>query len=108
MQRVREMVLPVKEIFSHAASFLLTYWAVSSYFSPRKKQYLIKKLKPISKEIVAVMKLIWKRMKIVIEPSCAVPLAVILKNPDVFAGKRVGIIIAGGNVDLDKPPWIRT
>lgn len=54
------------------------------------------------------MKLIWKRIKIVIEPSCAVPLAVILKNPDVFAGKRVGIIIAGGNVDLDKPPWIRT
>jgi threonine dehydratase len=57
-------------------------------------------------EIVDAMKLTWQRMKIVIEPSCAVPLAVILKNPDVFAGKRVGVIITGGNVDLDKLPWI--
>jgi threonine dehydratase len=57
-------------------------------------------------EIVDAMKLTWQRMKIVIEPSCAVPLAVILKNPDVFAGKRVGVILTGGNVDLDKLPWI--
>ena len=56
-------------------------------------------------EIVEAMKLIWKRMKIVMEPSSAVPLAAILKNPDVFRGKRVGIIITGGNVDLDKLPW---
>lgn len=57
-------------------------------------------------EIVDAMKLTWQRMKIVIEPSCAVPLAVILKNRDVFAGKRVGVIITGGNVDLDRLPWI--
>ncbi|CAM3410454.1 beta-hydroxyaspartate dehydratase BhcB [Paracoccus nototheniae] len=57
-------------------------------------------------EIVEAMKLTWKRMKIVIEPSCAVPLAVILKNPTVFAGKRVGVIITGGNVDLDRLPWM--
>ena len=56
-------------------------------------------------EIIAAMKLTWTRMKIVIEASCAVPLATILKNPDVFAGKRVGVIITGGNVDLDKLPW---
>jgi len=56
-------------------------------------------------EIIAAMKLTWQRMKIVIEPSCAVPLAVILKNPDVYRGKRVGVIITGGNVDLDKLPW---
>ena len=56
-------------------------------------------------EIVDAMKLIWKRMKIVMEPSSAVPLATILKNRDVFAGKRVGMIITGGNVDLDKLPW---
>lgn len=56
-------------------------------------------------EIVDAMKLIWKRMKIVMEPSSAVPLAIILKNRDIFAGKRVGIIITGGNVDLDKLPW---
>ncbi|MEM1128893.1 MAG: beta-hydroxyaspartate dehydratase BhcB [Pseudomonadota bacterium] len=56
-------------------------------------------------EIIDAMKLSWKRLKMVIEPSCAVPLAVILKNPDVFAGKRVGVIVTGGNVDLDKLPW---
>ena len=56
-------------------------------------------------EIIEAMKLIWKRMKIVMEPSSAVPLATILKNPDIFAGKRVGVVITGGNVDLDKLPW---
>ena len=57
-------------------------------------------------EIVEAMKLIWKRMKIVMEPSSAVPLATNLKNPETFAGKRVGIIITGGNVDLDRLPWM--
>ncbi|MBB4010482.1 beta-hydroxyaspartate dehydratase BhcB [Allorhizobium taibaishanense] len=56
-------------------------------------------------DIVDAMKLIWKRMKIVMEPSSAVPLATILKNKEIFAGKRVGIIVTGGNVDLDKLPW---
>ena len=45
-------------------------------------------------------------MKIVMEPSSAVPLATILKNRDRFAGKRVGLIITGGNVDLDRLPWL--
>lgn len=57
-------------------------------------------------EIVDAMKLIWKRMKIVMEPSSAVPLATILKNRELFAGKKVGIIITGGNVDLDNLPWL--
>ncbi len=56
-------------------------------------------------EIVEAMKLTWKLLKIVMEPSSAVPLATILKNRDAFAGKRVGVIITGGNVDLDKLPW---
>jgi len=58
-------------------------------------------------EIVEAMKLIWKRMKIVMEPSSAVPLATILKNKGIFAGKRVGVVITGGNVDLDLLPWQR-
>ena len=58
-------------------------------------------------EIIDAMKLTWQRMKIVIEASCAVPLATILKNRDVFAGKRVGVIITGGNVDLDTLPWLK-
>ena len=57
-------------------------------------------------EIIDAMKLTWQRMKIVIEPSCAVPLATIIKNKERFAGKRVGVIITGGNVDLDKLPWL--
>jgi threonine dehydratase len=59
-------------------------------------------------EIIDAMRLIWQRMKIVMEPSSAVPLAAILKNPDAFAGKRVGVIITGGNVDLDKLPWMQS
>ena len=57
-------------------------------------------------EIVEAMKLIWKHLRVVMEPSSAVPLATVLKNRDAFAGKRVGIIITGGNVDLDRLPWI--
>ncbi len=59
-------------------------------------------------EIIDAMYLTWQRMKIVIEPSSAVSLAVVLKNRDVFAGKRVGIIITGGNVDLNKLPWMQS
>mgnify|MGYP001825194596 FL=1 len=56
-------------------------------------------------EIVEAMYLCWQRMKIVIEPSSAVTIAAILKNPEVFAGKKVGVILTGGNVDLKKLPW---
>ena len=59
-------------------------------------------------EIIDAMRLTWARMKIVMEPSSAVPLATILKNRDVFAGKRVGVIITGGNVDLDRLPWMNS
>jgi len=59
-------------------------------------------------EIIDAMKMIWKRMKIVMEPSSAVPLATILKNKEMFAGKRVGVIITGGNVDLDLLPWLNS
>jgi threonine dehydratase len=58
-------------------------------------------------EIVDAMYLVWQRMKIVIEPSSAVPLATILKNRDLFAGKRVGVILTGGNVDLKNLPWMQ-
>ena len=59
-------------------------------------------------EIIEAMKLIWKRLKIVMEPSSAVPLATILKNKELFAGKRVGVIVTGGNVDLDALPWMKS
>ena len=53
-------------------------------------------------EIKAALRLVYERMKIIIEPSCAVPLAAVLKNADLFKGKKVGIILTGGNVDLSK------
>ena len=58
-------------------------------------------------EIIDAMKITWKHLRIVMEPSWAVPLATILKNKDRFAGKRVGVIVTGGNVDLDKLPWMQ-
>ncbi|MFZ2785208.1 MAG: threonine/serine dehydratase [Sediminibacterium sp.] len=53
-------------------------------------------------EIKAALKLVYERMKIVVEPSSVVPLAAVLKNKAVFAGKKTGIILSGGNVDLTR------
>jgi len=55
-------------------------------------------------EMIDAMKLVWERMKILIEPSSAVPLAAILKNKRQFENQRVGIIITGGNVDIKNLP----
>jgi threonine dehydratase len=57
------------------------------------------------KAIVLAMRTIWETMKIVIEPSAAVPYAAILESKIEIGGKRVGIILTGGNVDLDALPW---
>jgi len=56
--------------------------------------------------IVAAMRLIWEAVKIVVEPSAAVPYAAIMENRLDVAGRRVGLILTGGNVDLDVLPWI--
>jgi threonine dehydratase len=58
-------------------------------------------------EIIDAMKLTWKHLRVVMEASSSVPLATVLKNKERFAGKRVGIIITGGNVDLDTLPWLK-
>ena len=57
--------------------------------------------------IVQAMKLIWERMKIVVEPSGCVPFAALLENPKELAGKKIGLILSGGNVDLTRLPWNR-
>ena len=57
--------------------------------------------------IVHAMRLIWERMKIVVEPSAAVPLAAILAKPPSLTGMRIGVILSGGNVDLGHLPWSR-
>ena len=53
-------------------------------------------------EIIDAMRLVYERMKLVVEPSGVVPLAAVLKNKELFAGKRVGVIFSGGNVELSK------
>ncbi len=52
--------------------------------------------------IVGAMRLIWERMKIVVEPSAAVPLAIVMEHPGAFQGQTVGLILSGGNVDLSQ------
>ena len=58
--------------------------------------------------IIAAMRYVWERMKIIIEPSSAVPMAALLDNRLDVTGKRVGVILTGGNVDLGRLPWVAT
>lgn len=57
------------------------------------------------KEIIKAMKLIWERMKIIVEPSSATVLAAVIRYNSLFNNKKVGLILSGGNVDLDNLPW---
>jgi threonine dehydratase len=56
-------------------------------------------------QIVAAMRSIWMRMKLVVEPSAAVSLAAVLAHAAQFRGRRVGVVLTGGNVDLERLPW---
>ena len=75
---------------------------------PIIKEYVKEILTVNDEEIIAAMKLVYERMKIVVEPSAVVPLAALIKNKNLFKGKRAGIIFSGGNVDLSKlSGWFR-
>ncbi|MBY0478571.1 MAG: pyridoxal-phosphate dependent enzyme [Chitinophagaceae bacterium] len=69
---------------------------------PIIQQYVSAIFTVSDEEIIAALQLVYERMKIIVEPSCVVPLAALLKNKEQFAGKKVGIILSGGNVDLKK------
>jgi threonine dehydratase len=56
-------------------------------------------------ETIAAMRLLWNELKLVVEPSSATVLAAVLKRPERFKGKRVGLVLSGGNVDIDALPW---
>lgn len=56
-------------------------------------------------DIVESLRMIWERMKIIVEPSCSISLAMVLKNRNLFKDKNVGLIMSGGNVDLNSLPW---
>jgi threonine dehydratase len=56
-------------------------------------------------EIIEAMRMVWERMKIIAEPSSVITLGALLKNKNMFSGKKVGLILSGGNVDLEHLPW---
>jgi len=66
------------------------------------KEYVTAILLVSEEEIIAALRLIYERMKIIVEPSCVVPFAAAMRNAHLFKGKKVGIILSGGNVDLTK------
>ena len=72
---------------------------------PIIQKYVEKIIRVEEDEIVSAMQLIWERMKIIIEPSCAVPFAALLKNKQEFKNLNVGIILSGGNVDVKNLPF---
>jgi threonine dehydratase len=69
---------------------------------PIIREYVKDVLTVSDAEIIAALRLVYERMKIVVEPSGVVTLAAVLKNKELFKGKKVGIILSGGNVDLSK------
>jgi len=73
---------------------------------PIIKKYVHRIVTVSDEFIIEAMRLVWERMKIIIEPSAAVPLGVLLQKKLDVTGKRVGIILSGGNVDLDNLPWL--
>ncbi len=85
------------------ADGLLT--SLGSLTYPIILQYVDQIIRVSEGSIMNAMMLVWERMKIIIEPSSAVPLAAIMENTAKFSGKRIGLIISGGNVDLRKLPW---
>ena len=72
---------------------------------PIIKEHVASIIRVTEIEIISAMRLIWERMKIIVEPSSAVALAALLRNKENFKGQKVGIIISGGNVDLGNLPF---
>ncbi len=72
---------------------------------PIIQKYVDEIVRVTEEEIISAMRLIWERLKIVCEPSSAVALAAVLNKKDKLSGKKVGIIISGGNVDLSHLPF---
>ena len=72
---------------------------------PLIRKYVNSIIRVTEDEIITAMQLVWERMKIIIEPSSAVAFAAVLREKEKFKGKKVGIIISGGNVDLKNLPF---
>ncbi|ALJ00144.1 pyridoxal-phosphate dependent enzyme [Rufibacter tibetensis] len=72
---------------------------------PIIQQYVDKIIRVEETEITSAMRLIWERMKIIVEPSSAVALAALLREKEEFAGQKIGVILSGGNIDVSKLPF---
>ena len=69
-------------------------------------QDLVDGIKTVSeKDILESLRMIWERMKIIVEPSCSISLAMVIKNSNLFKNKNVGLIMSGGNVNLNSLLW---
>lgn len=90
-------IVPAPEINTIADGLLTT---IGEKNFEVMQQELNQVLLVTDEELIEAMKLIYQYLKIVIEPSCAAPLAAILKNEALFKGKKVGIVLSGGNIDL--------
>ncbi|WP_448579414.1 threonine ammonia-lyase [Thermaurantiacus sp.] len=93
-------VLPVTTVADGATTALseMTFGVMS---------WLVHDIVCVSEDaIVQAMRLIWERLKIVVEPTCALPLAAVLEARVDVRGQQVGLILTGGNVDLDRLPWL--
>ena len=72
---------------------------------PIIQQHVTRIIRVDEEAIVVAMRLIWERMKIVVEPSGAVALAAVMREQSAFLGKQIGVVLSGGNVDLDRLPF---
>ena len=100
---MRSGVIETNEVNTTVADGLRTNLGVRTFAIIHEH---VQKILVVSEaEIVSAMRLIWERMKIIIEPSCAVPLAAVLRYPELFDGLTVGVILTGGNVDVDRLPF---
>jgi threonine dehydratase len=71
-------------------------------------QHHVEQVVTVSEKVIIVaMRNVWERAKIIIEPSAAVPIGALLENKADFSGLRIGVILSGGNVDLDRLPWLK-
>ena len=75
---------------------------------PILKEFVSEIITITEEEVIGAMRMVWERMKLIVEPSCSITLAAVLKRKAQFSNKRIGLILSGGNVDLNRLPWSST
>jgi len=98
-----EIMLNHRDESSTIADGLRTFLGDINF--PIIQEYIDQILLVSEEEIISTLRDVYERMKIIIEPSCAVPIAGLLRNKLMFQGKKVGVILSGGNVDVTKLPF---